>query len=110
MRVVLAALTLLGHAPTQSADTFQRERSLDINSIVTAVAISPDGKRFAAAGTNSPTITLWDSITGAEITTLGSADKWMLTIAFTPDGKQLVVGGVVSLILWKCGAPYETQV
>src|SRR5262249_10660887 len=57
------------------------------------VAISPDGKRFAAAGAQpGDPIRLWDIASGEELSSLGGFRDTATALAFSPDGKRLVSG------------------
>ena len=56
-----------------------------------AVAVSPDGSLFAAAGT-SGVIQLWQMANGEEHGHCRGHDGWIWSIAFSPDGQWLVSG------------------
>ncbi|MEM0979387.1 MAG: NB-ARC domain-containing protein, partial [Cyanobacteria bacterium P01_H01_bin.58] len=56
-----------------------------------AVAVSPDGSLFAAAGT-SGVIQLWQMANGEEYGHCRGHDAWIWSIAFSPDGQWLVSG------------------
>lgn len=56
-----------------------------------AVAVSPDGNLFAAAGT-SGVIQLWQMANGEEYGHCRGHDAWIWSIAFSPDGQWLVSG------------------
>jgi WD40 repeat protein len=58
---------------------------------IATVAISPDGKMFAAASDDG-TAKLWDASTGRELFTLGDEDAFALYVSFSPDGKILYAG------------------
>ncbi|MBI3407914.1 MAG: SEL1-like repeat protein [Planctomycetes bacterium] len=53
-----------------------------------AVAFSPDGKTFAAAG-GGPAIALWDTATGEESCPSVGREAIIDTVAFAPDGRSL---------------------
>jgi RNA polymerase sigma factor (sigma-70 family) len=70
-------------------------------SSVTSLAFSPDGKRLAFRGYWSPSVCLWDVTAGKPLHTFEAwAEGWENqsfvaegpTLAFTPDGRTLVVG------------------
>jgi internalin A len=63
-----------------------------------AVALSPDGKILARAGTSPPfgpvektgqTIDLWDVASGKKLHTLQGHTETIISLAFSPDGKTL---------------------
>ena len=72
------------------------------NRSIAAVAFSPDSKTVAAGGlsldktteTFGGVLELWNAKTGALLSTLATASNGgVLTVAFSPDGKTLAVGG-----------------
>lgn len=70
---------------------------------VIAVQTSPDGKRFATVGMNN-VIKLWDVATGNELRTWDMRTvardglPFIVSIAFSPDSKQLVTGNANTTI------------
>jgi WD40 repeat protein len=55
------------------------------------VSISPDGRTVATANKEG-TIALWDLATGRAIATLSGHRGWVLSLAFSTDGKYLYSG------------------
>jgi len=55
------------------------------------MAFSPDRKTFATG--YGSTVNLWDLTTGAQIDTIELENGWARSIAFSPDGRKLAMGG-----------------
>jgi len=58
-----------------------------------SLAFAPDGETLARAGWK--TVQLWNAKTGEPIRTLYPTKGTIFAVAFTPDGKTLVGGGVI---------------
>jgi WD40 repeat protein/serine/threonine protein kinase len=56
---------------------------------VSSVAFSPDGTRLVSGGNDDRTVRVWDVATGQEIFTLKGHTGYVLSVAFSPDGKCL---------------------
>ena len=75
----------------------QEERTLRGNGRFQSVAFSPDARLVAAAAgwvingqQRCPgQVKVWDAATGQEVFTLGDATESYMSLAFSPDGKQL---------------------
>jgi WD40 repeat protein len=59
---------------------------------IDAVAFSPDSKRLAAVGSDGA-VRVWDVATAKELWTAKSAARFTESIAYSPDGKQILTGG-----------------
>jgi RNA polymerase sigma factor (sigma-70 family) len=57
------------------------------------VAISPDAKLLAAGDPSKKAVLLWNAATGALVRPLKTGEVETWSLAFSPDGKTLVVGG-----------------
>ncbi|MGD1866565.1 MAG: NB-ARC domain-containing protein [Phormidesmis sp.] len=79
------------HEANFSQATFSQTTFYDAFSGIHAVAVSPDGSLFAAAGT-SGVIQLWQMANGEEYGCCRGHDGWIWSIAFSPDGQWLVSG------------------
>ena len=58
---------------------------------VLALALSPDGKKLASAGTDR-LLRVWDLPSGKLEYTIENHADWVFGLAFAPDGKHLVTG------------------
>jgi nucleoside phosphorylase len=68
-----------------------------------SVAVSPDGKTFASAGSDMP-IELWELETGKPVRILTEHSGTVYSVAFSSDGKTLASGGEDNTIkLWNVG-------
>jgi RNA polymerase sigma factor (sigma-70 family) len=79
--------------PAQRDQDWQLRATWKAAGEVTALAISPDGKRVAAGGGDQPPVRQWDLETGAERTTLQVGLRLLKTLTFAADGKSLIIGG-----------------
>jgi RNA polymerase sigma factor (sigma-70 family) len=83
-------------APSDATqDTWRLRTTLELGDENTIVTISPDGKTLAAAGGNKTArVRLWDVTSGKEIANVRAQDRTIRSVTFSPDGRQLVTGGL----------------
>jgi WD40 repeat protein/serine/threonine protein kinase len=69
---------------------------------------SPDGSRFAIVFLTSQgkLVTLWDTKTVARLSTCPETANDVYGLAFTPDGRELVISSSPSPVIWRLD-PYE---
>jgi WD40 repeat protein/mono/diheme cytochrome c family protein len=58
---------------------------------INKIVYSPDGKRIASTGADK-VIKLWQADTLAEVRVFEKQPDWVMAMAFSPDGRRLVVG------------------
>ncbi len=78
---------------------------------VLALAVSPDGSRVAAAGSDG-TVTVLDLVSGAAVLRFQAHRGAALSVAWSPDGTRLATGGQDRQVrVWAAadGSPYAMQ-
>ncbi|HWX19839.1 MAG TPA: protein kinase [Candidatus Binatia bacterium] len=84
-------------------DYSQGKRLLVLKRPGRALALSPDGRQLAVAGTRT-SVLLWDAGTGELLRTLPT-EKSVWSMAFSPDGKRLTTAGWSSdALVWDLGS------
>jgi WD40 repeat protein len=72
---------------------------------VNSVTFSPNGKMLASGGSNDAAIKFWNVETGKERATLKGHSDWILSVAFSPDGKTLAsASSDKTIMLWDVAA------
>jgi WD40 repeat protein/serine/threonine protein kinase len=83
------------------------------HSAVSAVAVSPDGRRIASASLDDPgpygaVLTVWDAATGNALYSIPAHEERITSLAFSPHGRRLASadsGGVIKLWDARTGRP-----
>lgn len=95
-----------GHHQRYELSTGQERWRTNLpDDMVTALALSPDGKTLASAGGFAPApIRLWDMASGKMIEESSASESqrgFVCSLAFSPDGQTLASGGSDQMIsLW----------
>ena len=70
----------------------QGSRTIDARDPIEALAFTRDGRRFASGGWGG-TLRVWDTSSGELLQEIPSGGDYVFALAFSPDGKNLAVGG-----------------
>jgi WD40 repeat protein len=83
-------------------DSGKQLRSLRLPSGSAALALSPDGKKFAAGtGLRPGVLSLWDLEAGKELRVFKGHTLGIRGVAFSPDGKRILTGSIDRTVrLW----------
>jgi WD40 repeat protein len=73
------------------------------------VAYSPDGSLLATSSQDG-TVKLWNSASGKELHSFETKDGTGWALAFSPDGRFLVTGGLKALHVWDVAGRKEARV
>ncbi|MCF3608541.1 hypothetical protein L2E81_18910 [Planktothrix agardhii 1033] len=95
--------------------TGQKLRTLTGAGSINSLAISPDGQILASSHTVmgsmgclfDTTIKIWQLSTGEELRTLTVVDWWVNSLAISPDGQTLVIGGDYTITIWDLSTGQE---
>ena len=83
-----------------SAQSLELQRFIDLGTVVSEVAYSPDGTRLAASLYDG-TVFVGDSTSGARQQTLIGHGDQVMSVAFSPDGNLIASGSAdKTIILW----------
>lgn len=104
-----AMMSLFGRAGVLhvwDAATGRQERTLTGQSLaqqlVSSLAFSPDGRQLAVATFPNPrdpgTLQLWDAADWKFVRRIGQHKGGLWSVAFTPDGEQLVTSGIGTVV------------
>ncbi len=70
----------------------QGSRTIEARDPIEALAFTRDGRRFASGGWGG-TVRVWDTASGELLQEIPSGGDYVFALAFSPDGKDLAVGG-----------------
>lgn len=87
----LAVSNMDGSLRIWTVDDWQLERTLQVSAGLNNLAFRHDGALLAAAADDS-TLRIWDVQTGEEQPWIGSLPDQPLSVAFHPDGEQVLMG------------------
>jgi WD40 repeat protein len=91
-------------------DVIARAEVRRIDMLASGMALSPDGKLLASFMYTSAAVHLWNPATGKLVRTLPNCGGGIRSVAFSPDSKTLLTGGVSrSLRLWSVETGREVQ-
>jgi len=98
-------LALVRGASVEVRDLLTGEKVCDFampNGAVHGLDFFPDGKWFAAAGTEKPIATVWDVSTQQEVVSLHGHNMIISDIEISPDGRRLATStiGIEPIKLW----------
>jgi WD40 repeat protein len=89
-------------------------REFGLPAPVTAVAVSPDGRRVAASHWDGEgktgSVLVWDCETGQKVAETPKVEKPVFALAFVPDGTRVAGGAGRSVLVWDAatGQPVKT--
>jgi WD40 repeat protein len=86
-------LALQGVVKVWDARALDLKQTLGGTTQLACLALSPDGRLIAAGDPSTKAVKLWNAATGALERTLSTGKTQPWSLAFSPDGKALVIGG-----------------
>ncbi len=81
---------------------------LDGSTIIESAAFSPDSRLLVTGGRDNMA-RLWDVTTGKQLRVFPGHAGWIISVAFSPDGRTLAVGHWRSVRLWEVSTGKERR-
>src|SRR5439155_7755923 len=88
----LAVVTADDKLHIHDRGSLREVQTIALTQPVTAIQLSPDGKRVAVVGERA-FAKVYASASGNEIVSLKGHEGTVFTVAFSPDGRTVVTGG-----------------
>jgi serine/threonine protein kinase/WD40 repeat protein len=95
------------HCQVFRTDTFEKVSETGTQLGMRFGDLSPDGLLFASGAWHAPGVKVWDTRTGELVKRLPADDEHKettATVAFSPDGRNLVVATTYEICFWEVGS------
>ncbi len=90
------------HVLASSGETLREVRAVGLGPL-RDVAFSPDGTRIAAAAADGTAIAVIDARNGRSLRRIRPQDEVIGSLAFSPDGSEVIAGGLGGASIWDAG-------